>query len=557
MGGDFIGLGAGGASRPRRLRQPVRTARSSVAVMGSEASVFAPGVRLSPGAQELRAATAAGLVTLDAQGEIEPGAGRPLDRHRRRPSYIFRLREGTWPDGAELTGESARGRLAPARSDNCAAPRSGLDLAPVGEVRAMAGRVVEIDLASPMPDFLRLLAQPELALTHRGLSRSDGDEARCGRKAATVAELTFQPPEVRGLPQDRDWREHVRAVEFHALERQDRARRRSTKGEVDVVLGGTLGAWPLADPGPLSRGNLRLDNALGLFGLQVMRESGFLAATARTARRWRWRSTGRAAVAPFNIGGWVPTTRIVPRAARRSGNVARTLGRQAHRPAPRGGCRRVAAWRDGAGKGQAPALTIALGREPGLRHAVQRARRANSARSGITSSGSAQAPADLVAGRPGRALCRAALVPQPVQLLAAPAGCASRGRRAGPRLRWPARRASAAAPRPSRGAADRRRTSISRSARRCAGRWCAATSTASPPTRGPCIPCPTWRRSPDKRDGQHRPLAQRPGRCEGPCRSAPTRRDPPAHRGDRAAFSSTASGSPARATSSGSTRSSG
>ena len=63
--------------------------------MGSEASVFAPGVRLSQGAQELRSATAAGLVTLDSKGEIEPAlADRWIVTDDGR-SYIFRLREGS------------------------------------------------------------------------------------------------------------------------------------------------------------------------------------------------------------------------------------------------------------------------------------------------------------------------------------------------------------------------------------------------------------------------------------------------------------------------------
>lgn len=122
----------------------------SIGVMGSEASVFAPGVRLSPGGQELRSATAAGLVTLDAQGEIEPAlADRWIVTDDGR-SYIFRLREGTWPDGAALTGDSARDALRSAIRQ-LSGTSLGLDLGQVGEVRAMAGRVVEIDLASPMP----------------------------------------------------------------------------------------------------------------------------------------------------------------------------------------------------------------------------------------------------------------------------------------------------------------------------------------------------------------------------------------------------------------------
>src|SRR3990167_4428434 len=173
-----------------------------VAVIGSEDSIFASGLRLSEGAQTVRAATASGLVALDAKGEITPGlADRWIVTDDGR-SYIFRLRGGTWPDGAELTGESARDSLRRAIRQ-LRGTSLGLDLAPVDEVRAMAGRVVEIRLGTPMPDFLRLLAQPELALVHGGfqsgpmVSERNGDEA----------DLTFRPPEMRGLPQEEGWRD--------------------------------------------------------------------------------------------------------------------------------------------------------------------------------------------------------------------------------------------------------------------------------------------------------------------------------------------------------------
>jgi len=43
-----------------------------VAFIDTPESLFAGGVRLSPGAQHLRAATAAGLVSLDGQGDVIP-----------------------------------------------------------------------------------------------------------------------------------------------------------------------------------------------------------------------------------------------------------------------------------------------------------------------------------------------------------------------------------------------------------------------------------------------------------------------------------------------------
>src|SRR6187551_1561569 len=82
-----------------------------IAVIDTPESLFAGGVRLSAGAQHLRAATNAGLVALDAEGETVPAlADRWIVTDDGR-SYIFRLRDGTWPDGDDLTAESARRAL--------------------------------------------------------------------------------------------------------------------------------------------------------------------------------------------------------------------------------------------------------------------------------------------------------------------------------------------------------------------------------------------------------------------------------------------------------------
>jgi ABC-type transport system substrate-binding protein len=334
----------------------------NIGVMGSEASLFASGVRLSPAAQELRSATGAGLLALDAQGEIEPAlADRWIVTDDGR-SYIFRLREGTWPDGADLTGESARQALRNVIRQ-LRGTSLGLDLGQVSEVRTMAGRVVEIDLAAPMPDFLRLLAQPEMALSHGGFEAGPMTMKRGSGKASNSAELAFRPPEARGLPQVPDWQKRVRTLQLHALDPKT-ALAAFDQGQVDVVLGGTLGTWPLADPGPLSRGNLRVDATLGLFGLQVERAEGFLAepndreALALAIDR-------DALLAPFNISGWISTARIVPPAVPGSNPAGRWDGQSLDQRRAAAAAR-VAAWRNGPGKGEGPQITLALAREPGL-----------------------------------------------------------------------------------------------------------------------------------------------------------------------------------------------
>jgi ABC-type transport system substrate-binding protein len=327
-----------------------------VAVIDSEEELFARGLRLSYGGQVVRAATGAGLVTLDAQGEVAPAlADRWIVADEGR-SYIFRLRDGDWPDGAALTGESARDSLRRAIRD-LRGTSLALDLAPVSEVRAMAGRVVEIRLTTPMPDFLRLLAQPELALTHGGFPSGP---MTLERGEADGAMLSFKPPEARGVPAEADWQAYVRPVAISALDVRG-ALAAFEEGEVEVVLGGKLGGWPLADPGPLSRGTRRLDPAIGLFGLLVRRESGFLARPEN--REALAMAVDRTALlAPFNIAGWLPTTRIVPAAIAGEEVEERWTGIEIEglRAEAR---RRVQAWI--ARNGEPPVLTVGLADQPG------------------------------------------------------------------------------------------------------------------------------------------------------------------------------------------------
>src|SRR5512138_88815 len=76
-----------------------------IAIIGDEEALFDRGIRLSGAAQHLRAATAEGLVTLDANGDIVPALADRWIVTEDGQSYIFRLRDGHWPDGSELTSQ--------------------------------------------------------------------------------------------------------------------------------------------------------------------------------------------------------------------------------------------------------------------------------------------------------------------------------------------------------------------------------------------------------------------------------------------------------------------
>lgn len=277
-----------------------------IVFIGDDGDMAVSGLRLSAAAQHVRAATATGLVGLDAEGEVVPGlADRWIVTDEGR-SYIFRLRNVAWSDGREVTGETVRDALRRLRRE-LAGTTLGADLAQIADIRAMTGKVVEIRLANPMPEFLQLLAQPELGLLRddRGLGPMSAERAADG---ALI--LTMLPPERRGLPQIADWEDTVRPLRLRALSARAGIAM-FDDGAADVVLGGDLDTLPLVETGPLSRGTVRIDPAIGLFGLRVMRAEGFLE-----------RPENREAVSlaldretllePFNVGGWIATTRIVP-----------------------------------------------------------------------------------------------------------------------------------------------------------------------------------------------------------------------------------------------------
>ncbi|MFN5819535.1 MAG: ABC transporter substrate-binding protein, partial [Novosphingobium sp.] len=138
-----------------------------VAVIGESASPFAGGARLPLAAQLVRSATAEGLVGFDERGRVIPALADRWIVTDDGLSYIFRLRDGTWPDKTPWTGDTARAALLQAIA-GLRGTALGADLAAIDEVRAMAGRVVEIRLHQAQPAVLPLLAQPELGLLRKG-----------------------------------------------------------------------------------------------------------------------------------------------------------------------------------------------------------------------------------------------------------------------------------------------------------------------------------------------------------------------------------------------------
>lgn len=322
-----------------------------IAVIGDADAPFEKGLRLSTPAQQVRAATIEGLVAIDENGAVVPAIAERWIVTDDGMSYIFRLRNSEWPDGKPMTAEQVRDSLRRTLRE-LRGTSLGLDLAPVSEVRAMTGRVIEIRLSSAMPDFLQLLAQPEMGIPYKGGGTGPMDLDRTG----SAARLALLPPEARGLPTSENWREGTRVLAVESLP-ASQAVDAFAEGEVDLVLGGTIVDLPLAPTGPLSRGTIRLDAAQGIMGLRVLRAEGLLAEASRR-EALSLAIERETLLAPFNIAGWIPSTRIAPVAVVGEGATERWANATIEQ-------RRADAQRRIAGYSGSKTVTVSLPEGPG------------------------------------------------------------------------------------------------------------------------------------------------------------------------------------------------
>ena len=276
-----------------------------VAYIGGSQDTDTAGADSDPEARLIQSARWQGLVRFDPAGQVVPGLAERWIVTDDGLSYIFRIREYEFADGSRLTAKRVRRKLVSA-IDALGETGLALDLAKMSDIRAMTGRVIEIRLRSPMPGFLQLLAQPELAL--------EFDDEVTALMAVTEADgqtmLTALPPHQRGLPRQDDWADLTRPVSLRGTSVRE-AVEGFANNRFDVILGGRVQDLPLAASGPLSRGTVRMEPAIGLFGLDVVRNNGFLEDPAN--REAVAMALDRPAlVEPLSVSGWSPTTRILP-----------------------------------------------------------------------------------------------------------------------------------------------------------------------------------------------------------------------------------------------------
>lgn len=276
----------------------------AISIAGDPADLASPLTRLPrPAAKVMMGATAQGLVAFDARGEIEPALAERWIVQDEGKSYIFRLRNADWPDGDPITAEE----VARALTDRVRANRrAGMkaDLEAVIEVLAMTGQVVEIRLSAPRPNFLQILAQPQMGIS--GRNGGAGPYRREARGKAWM--LTPVREEVDGgdpNPLPRSVNRVLRA------ERTAMGIVRFVRGDVGLVMGGRYSDLPLLRFADIDSKAVRLDPVRGLFGLAIRKEKAFLAdaanreALSMAIERERMPNI-------FSLAGWAVTSSILP-----------------------------------------------------------------------------------------------------------------------------------------------------------------------------------------------------------------------------------------------------
>jgi len=220
---------------------------------------------VTPASALLLGTVAQGLVRFDAAGEIEPALAQSWIVSDDGLRYTFRLRRTLWARGERVTAKQVVERLQATIARNSRNPLKPA-LGAIEQIEAMTDQVLEIRLRSPRPNFLQLLAQPEMAI----IANNEGTGPYRMGGIADGALRLIPPPrdEDAGVGEERPPEIHLRA-EPAAV-----AIARFALGEADLVTGGTLAEVPMLAAAELPDGAAVYDPARGLFGLTFARTDG-------------------------------------------------------------------------------------------------------------------------------------------------------------------------------------------------------------------------------------------------------------------------------------------
>ena len=265
---------------------------------------------LDPPSGFLTEAIAQGLVRFNAEGDIEPALAQSWIISDDGLAYTFRLRRTTWTDGSRVTAQQVAARLRAALGRTSRNPLKPV-LGAVSEIVAMTDEVVVINLRGPRPNFLQLLAHPELAIMQ---GNAGTGPYRLASSEAGVTRLQLIHGEDEEAPDDSP----------DLLLRGEPAARavaRFADGRRTLVVGGTAGDLPYARAADLPDNAFVFDPVSGLFGLSFNPRGGpLISAALRQALSMAIdRQTLAAAIGAPGLG---PRTSLVPAGVQDLPNVA-------------------------------------------------------------------------------------------------------------------------------------------------------------------------------------------------------------------------------------------
>jgi oligopeptide transport system substrate-binding protein len=246
-------------------------------------------------------ATAQGLVAFDNRDRIEPALAERWTVTDDGLSYIFRIAKGDWSSGRPVTSVDVANSLR-----STIAARRHRALRPffrnIAAIIPMTAYVVEIRLKRPEPDFLQLLAQPEMAVTRKG--HGSGPYALHSRRDGVSRFRLISESLESALP---DASRDIRLI----TENVSTGIARFATGQSGQLAGGTFNDVLLVGASNVPTARFRLDPAYGLFGLALISKKGFLA--DRNARLALSIAIDRnRLVQYFGLQDWRPALSILP-----------------------------------------------------------------------------------------------------------------------------------------------------------------------------------------------------------------------------------------------------
>lgn len=249
-----------------------------VAMIGEPTEFQQPIAALpAPSDAVLLHATAQGLVRFDSEGQVEPALAQRWIVIDEGQTYLFRLNDLSRVEDMVVTAAQIAQQLRNASRAGSGNRLAAL-LTDIEAINAVTPQVIEINLARPRPDFLQLLAAPDLAIFIEGTGFGPfAFAADRGPPNETIMLIprSNPPEEIDGEIVEPPQIPPGDMVGLH-FQTAALAVARFETGLVDIVLGGDWASLPFAEAVNPNSNELQFDPVDGLYGLIVVEETAFL-----------------------------------------------------------------------------------------------------------------------------------------------------------------------------------------------------------------------------------------------------------------------------------------